>query len=142
MVQYGLKFSVNQLILPAVINLAKNHCMKRALLATIFSLFTILAFSQSSPDGSDDFLYPQETLAEQPTISIYPNPATNYISVDNDENVNSIIIFNLVGRKIMTFENIQKNEQYDVTTLSNGMYLVQVTDSNNKIITTQRISKR
>ena len=116
--------------------------MKRTLLATIFSLFTILAFSQSSPDGSDGFLYPQEALSEQPPISIYPNPAINYISIDNDENVKSIIIFNLVGRKIMTFENIQKNELYDVSTLSNGMYLVQVTDNSNKIITTQRISKR
>ncbi len=117
--------------------------MKRTLLATIFSLFTVFAaFSQSNPDGSEGFLYPQETLYEQPAISIYPNPATNYISIDNDENVKSIIIFNLVGRKMLTFDNIRKDEQYDVSTLSNGMYLVQVTDQANKIITTQRISKR
>ena len=117
--------------------------MKRTLLATFFSLFAILAFSQSSPDGSESFSYHQETAFDgQPVISIYPNPATNFISIDKDENVNSITVFNLVGRKIKSFQDIQKNEQYDVSTLPNGMYLIQVTDFSNKIITTQRISKR
>ncbi len=117
--------------------------MKRTLLITIFSLSTLFAFSQNSPDGSEGYAFsPYETEFLTPSISIYPNPATNYISINNDENVKSITIFNLVGRKLKTFKDIQKNEQYDVTTLPNGMYLVQVTDFSNKIITTQRISKR
>ncbi len=116
--------------------------MKRTLLAIVFSLITVFAFSQSYPDGSDGFRSPQETLYEQPTISIYPNPATNFISVDHDENVKSIVVFNLVGRKIISFQDIQKNEPYDVSTLPNGMYLIQVINNADKIITTQRISKR
>ena len=75
-------------------------------------------------------------------ISIYPNPATNYISVNKDENLKEIAIFNLVGRKLKTFEEIEKDEHYDVSDLPNGMYLVQVIDNNKKIVTTQRISKR
>ena len=116
--------------------------MKKALLATIFSLFTMLVFSHSGPYGSEGFAIPPETELGQPNISIYPNPATNFISIDKDENVKSITVFNLVGKEMKLFQNVQKNEQYDVSTLPNGMYLVQVTDYNNKVITTQRISKR
>lgn len=119
--------------------------MKRTLLATIFSLFTLFAFAQSNPDGSEGYdTNPQETYLQEttPTISIYPNPATNYISINKDEDIKTIAVFNLVGRKLKSFDNIQKNEQYDVSNLPNGMYLIQVKDTSNKIITTQRISKR
>ena len=117
--------------------------MKRTLLVTIFTLSTLFAFSQDNPDGSESlFFSPYKTEFLQPNISIYPNPATNYISIDNDESVKSIVVFDLVGRKLKTFKDIRKNEQYDISTLPNGMYLVQVTDTSNKILTTQRISKR
>ncbi len=75
-------------------------------------------------------------------ISIYPNPATNFISINKDENVRDIAIFNLVGRKLKTFQNVEKDEHYDVSDLPMGMYLVQVIDDKKKIVTTQRISKR
>ena len=118
--------------------------MKRTLLATIFLLSTLFAFAQNSPNGSEGhaFHFPQKTHLQQPTISIFPNPATNYISINTDENIKSIAVFNLVGRKLKSFKDIQKNEQYDVSTLPNGMYLIRVTDTSNKVITTQRISKR
>ncbi len=116
--------------------------MKKAILAFFFSLFVLVAFAQQSPDGSEGFSDFGETYLEQPSISIYPNPVTHFISIDNDEDVKSITIFNLVGRKLKTFKEIQKNEHYDVSTLPKGMYLVQVISYSNKIITTQRISKR
>ena len=72
----------------------------------------------------------------------YPNPATNFISINKDENVRDIAIFNLVGKKLKTFQDVEKDEHYDVSDLPNGMYLVQVIDTNKKIVTTQRISKR
>lgn len=117
--------------------------MKRTLLATIFLLSTLFAFAQNSPDGSEGHAtHPQETRLQQPTISIFPNPATNYISINKDDNVKSIAVYNLVGRKLKSFQDIQKDEHYDVSNLPNGMYLIRVTNTSNKVITTQRISKR
>ncbi len=116
--------------------------MKITLLAFFFSLFVLTVPAQQNPDGSEAIESSEITFKTKPNISIYPNPATNFISVDNAEEVKSISIFNLVGRKLKSFENIQKDEHYDVSSLSNGMYLVQVVDHSNKIITTQRISKR
>lgn len=110
--------------------------MKQTLLASIFLLFSALLWGQSSPDGG--------TLGTpQPIkVSVFPNPATDFISINKDENIKQITVFSLVGKKLKTFEEVEKNERYDVSDLPNGMYLVQVIDNTNKIVTTQRISKR
>ncbi|MBK9015251.1 MAG: T9SS type A sorting domain-containing protein [Saprospiraceae bacterium] len=107
--------------------------MKQTLLVVFLAFSSFALFGQSS----------SEAIGSVPVkISIYPNPATNYISINKDENVRDIAIFNLVGRKLKTFQNVEKDEHYDVSDLPNGMYLVQVVDDNKKIVTTQRISKR
>lgn len=107
--------------------------MKHKLLIAFFTFSAFVLFGQSSG----------ELTGSAPVkISIYPNPATNFISINKDENVRDIAIFNLVGRKLKTFEGVEKDEHYDVSDLPNGMYLVQVIDTNKKIVTTQRISKR
>lgn len=107
--------------------------MKQTLLVLFFSLTSLALFGQSNVDVSS---------VSQVKITIYPNPATNFISVNKDENVRELAIFNLVGKKLKTFQNIEKDEHYDVSELPMGMYLVQVIDNNKKIVTTQRISKR
>jgi len=108
--------------------------MKQILLFAIFTIASFSLFGQNSSDASSG--------STPVKISVYPNPATNFISINKDENVRDIAIFNLVGRKLKTFEDVEKDEHYDVSDLPNGMYLVQVIDDNKKIITTQRISKR
>lgn len=107
--------------------------MKQTLLAILFTLATLIHISA----GSAGIGAPQPTK-----ITVYPNPATNYISIDNADNVKQIVIINLVGRKLKTFESVQKDERYDVSELPNGMYLIQIIDNSNKILTTQRVSKR
>ncbi|MCC6725613.1 MAG: T9SS type A sorting domain-containing protein [Saprospiraceae bacterium] len=107
--------------------------MKQAILVFFFAFTSLALFGQSSADGGG---------STPVKISIYPNPATNFISINKDENVRDIAIFNLVGRKLKTFQDVEKGEHYDVSDLPTGMYLVQVIDTNKKILTTQRISKR
>ncbi len=105
--------------------------MKQVILVFFFAFTSLALFGQSSAD-----------VGTAVKISIYPNPATNFISINKDENVRDIAVFNLVGRKLKTFQNVEKDEHYDVSDLPVGMYLVQVIDNNKKILTTQRISKR
>ena len=117
--------------------------MKQTLLSVIFSLFAVVAFSHNGqPDSGVSAFPPASHFAEQNPISIYPNPATNFISIDNDENVKQIAVFNLVGRRLLTFEEVEAGTRYDVSSLPSGMYLVRIIDQSNKIMTTQRISKR
>ena len=110
-----------------------------------FILFTLLlcfAFSASANGSMGDGVVSQNTI-EPPEIkiTIYPNPATEFIQITNFEEISEIIVFNLVGRKMQTFK-VTGDEKYNVSKLPKGMYLIQLLNHSNKIITTQRISKR
>jgi len=58
-------------------------------------------------------------------ISVYPNPATDavYIKTENGIAPEEIIVFNLVGQKVI---NVKQTEKIDVSALKSGMYSVVV----------------
>ncbi|MFZ1497795.1 MAG: T9SS type A sorting domain-containing protein [Saprospiraceae bacterium] len=75
-------------------------------------------------------------------LTIYPNPAVDYISLEDADNiVRYLAIYNLVGRRVKMLP-ASEDVRYPVSDLSTGMYLVQLLDSDSKVITTQRLSKR
>jgi hypothetical protein len=75
-------------------------------------------------------------------IAVFPNPATEYISVqDAGESIDHISVFNLVGKKVKEFEYV-RGENYSVADLPKGMYLVQLLDRNKRIVKTQKVDKR
>jgi hypothetical protein len=75
-------------------------------------------------------------------LTVYPNPVTDYISVqDNHDAVGQVLVFSLVGRRVKTFDHV-KGEQYYVADLPKGMYLVQLVDKNQRILTTHKLEKR
>jgi len=118
--------------------------MKQIILLVFISFTILSAKAAVGPVYSDSPFTIGPTISmfeDQNKISIFPNPTTEYISVMNDHNVGQITVFNLVGRKMMTFNAVSGNK-YNVSELPNGMYLVQLRDNDLKVITTQRISKR
>jgi hypothetical protein len=100
--------------------------MKKALLSFLLCFSLVAVFAQQKFDTS---------------VSVYPNPATDFISVSNDELAKNVIVFNVLGRKLRSFD-IQKGEQYEISDLPNGLYLVQVMGKNNKVLSTQRLTKK
>ena len=60
------------------------------------------------------------------SAEIYPNPASNVITVSNAEGA-SVEVFNLLGQVMTIKRSIDINEVIDLTTLSNGTYLVKIT---------------
>jgi len=84
----------------------------------------------------------QQSNLTKPELSVFPNPAIDNISVyDNSELVVQILVFNLVGKKVKTFEHL-KGEYHYVGDLPKGVYLVQMIDKGKRILTTQKIDKR
>ena len=78
----------------------------------------------------------------RPELSVFPNPTTENISVqDNSDAVGQIIVFNLLGKKIKIFE-ASKGERYYVGDLTKGVYLVQLVGRNKQVVKTQKIEKR
>ena len=75
-------------------------------------------------------------------LLVYPNPATNFIMLKNSTGVQEVRIFNLIGRQVTNFTDISQGQSYPVADLPNGMYLVQLIDANNDIMSTHRMNKR
>lgn len=66
-------------------------------------------------------------------IEITPNPSSGLVNITNLDNAN-IIIYNLLGNKIMEFNNESGNKQLDLSKFDNGIYMFQII-SNNKTTT-------
>ena len=121
---------------------------KTLLLTTILSLlFFGVVWSQtaSSIDNSPQFAALSEysgSSFQTPKIKVYPNPATHYIMLSKVQAVRKIKILSLIGNAIKTYKVQALEEKYDVADLPNGLYLVQLLDYKNKVITTQRLNKR
>ena len=81
--------------------------------------------------------------SEKSELNIYPNPVTTFISLNAaaEKQVKKIVIFNLVGRKMKTFEFVS-GEKYYVGDMPKGMYLVQLIGKKNQVLRTKRITKR
>lgn len=59
------------------------------------------------------------------TITIYPNPSSNYIKIDGLSDNENIKIFNLLGKKVLD-KSIQPNEEINIRNLSKGIYLLKI----------------
>lgn len=71
-------------------------------------------------------------LNEYSEIQIYPNPAKNYINIITQFKINKILIYNLLGQQ---FNCTIDNNRIDVSNLSKGTHLIEITDQFGKIYT-------
>lgn len=73
---------------------------------------------------------------EVSTLSIFPNPATDNLSIESI-NATSIHILNAVGQVVYSNSNPISIETVDVSTFETGIYIVEV--KNNETITTKKL---
>ncbi len=60
------------------------------------------------------------------SLSIYPNPSTNFIYIDANEKMESVQIYNMAGQEVLNTENAK----IDISSLNTGVYGVSVITSN------------
>ena len=63
------------------------------------------------------------------TISLSPNPASTYFTLNMD--AMKVQIFSITGQLVKSFSNLSTNDQYSISDLNRGIYLVKVADSDN-----------
>ena len=69
---------------------------------------------------------------KQDGIYLYPNPATNYFTVNME--ASKVQIFSMTGQLMKSFnENQTASFQYSVSDLSNGMYIVKAYNDNGEV---------
>jgi len=74
--------------------------------------------------------------------STYPNPVKDFLTIEFTDNTEktSIEIFNILGQKIKTFENVSNAENLDLSDLTPGIYLLKI--NHNGAIQTIKIKKQ
>lgn len=65
----------------------------------------------------------KEFRNEEQNFLIYPNPVTNLLTMHLDKEISSVVLMDLHGKKVASFENKKK---LDVSDLADGIYFVKV----------------
>jgi len=61
-------------------------------------------------------------------VSIYPNPASQFINITSNVDINKVEVYNILGKKVLGTLNFKGN--LDVSSLSKGMYMLKLTSGN------------
>lgn len=110
--------------------------MKKIILFTFLLIFAFGASAQLADNSSDTPSFRSYKQA----LKVFPNPATEYFQLtDKNDTVDQINIYNIVGKKMKTFE-VETDKKYYLNQFPKGMYLVQLVGHNNKVISTQRLN--
>ncbi len=77
----------------------------------------------------------------QPSISVYPNPAINILSINGIGREAAVNIYRLTGELVLSVKEVPDNEPLDISNLHPGMYLIQAVH-NGRTFTTRFIKVR
>lgn len=68
----------------------------------------------------------RNTSFSKEDFQIYPNPTNGALHISGIQEEVSVEIFDLLGRKVMSIDNVNNNQEFDVQSFSSGVYLVKV----------------
>lgn len=71
-------------------------------------------------------------FAVDDSIALYPNPATDFISIKCDSSIKSVELFDIQGRILETKLEHKKETKLDVSKHSNGVYFVRISTEKGK----------
>ena len=76
-------------------------------------------------------------------IKIYPNPATDYFSIQDDyDAVDKVIVYNMIGRAVKNYTvNNNSGNKYTLNDLPEGLYIIRLLNSRGATIKTVRLNK-
>jgi hypothetical protein len=60
----------------------------------------------------------------------YPNPVTDVLNISYSKNVTGVVIYNMVGQEVLSQNSSSSISKVDMSSLSNGIYLVRATTDN------------
>ncbi len=94
----------------------------------------VAEWKQSVVTATDEVSY-------QDLVSVYPNPANEYIFVETDFDVKLIRIYDTRGALINSIEPQGTKTSISVTNLTDGLYIIEIVASDNKVVRTKFIKK-
>lgn len=107
----------------------------------------LMASDRNTPNTEDSKVYIDELLIPSNTpitnvalmgdkmsdCTIYPNPTNGYIRVNSPSSIDLVQILNLEGKVVYEKQNVQGNQQLDISKLSKGMYAVKLVSGKEQV---------
>jgi hypothetical protein len=125
------------------INEENNLKMKKILHIVILFIFSFSAFGQSTNLNTSEWENSSKIITSQVELKMYPNPCTNQkltIETTNNE-LSEIRITNITGKVVLlrNYELPINKVDLILQNAPNGIYLVQIKTTANKIISKKLI---
>ena len=100
--------------------------------------FIVIEENEGEEPGEDD----GDDVAEfdEAMFEIYPNPASEYVRIASDVEIESLMIFSLDGKMVYSEDVNQEETMIDVTGFAKGSYIVRMV-SNDKFVVRRIIVK-
>jgi len=71
---------------------------------------------------------------DRSNISIYPNPTANQLYIKANSQIESIILYDLLGKKVVETAPLAKNAELNIASLKTGMYLAIISSEGKKTV--------
>ena len=73
------------------------------------------------------------------SVVLYPNPSNDYFSINT--NTSKVQVYAISGQLVKSFDNQSSGYQFNISDLKSGIYMVKITDSNNRLKTSRLIKQ-
>lgn len=68
-------------------------------------------------------------------LSVYPNPVVDKVFVESVEDINSIEVFNSIGKRLKVQRENNSQSEIDFSSLDNGVYYLRISLANGNVVT-------
>jgi hypothetical protein len=65
------------------------------------------------------------------SINIYPNPSSDFISINNNSEHATLQLFDINGKLILTKRLSANENKLDISTIKNGLYIAKIISPDN-----------
>ena len=72
-------------------------------------------------------------------FTIVPNPAKDYININNNTNIKSLEVLSISGEVLKTLKNITNQQQINIADLTKGVYFLRAIDKNGNLLHSKMI---
>ncbi len=108
------------------------------------SVFSDRYFSSKLLEINSDMVMVTSTTSirstERTELKIYPNPSHDFFQIANDDLVKTIVIYNIVGKEISSFQHA-KGRRHNITYLDKGFFIVRLFDNKGEVLKSLRLQK-
>ncbi len=71
-------------------------------------------------------------------VSVYPNPANEFLNISSSVEINKVEVYNLLGKKVLSSLKLNDNN-LNISSLANGIYMIKLTSGDS--VATKKIIK-